>query len=62
MTLAKEQTEMKITNSTDNLAATASFRLTDEECRVLAFRSNRERRTVSQPLRLLLRELLPAGA
>jgi hypothetical protein len=38
---------MKITNSTENLAATVSFRLTDEECRVLALRASAERRTVS---------------
>ena len=52
---------MEITNPTEMLSATVLFRLTDEECRMLALRVNRERRTVSQLVRLLLRGV-PASA
>lgn len=48
----------KTTNSTELLAATISFRLTEEECRTLAVRADREQRTLSQLVRLLLRNVL----
>lgn len=53
---------MKITNSTEMLSATVSFRLTEQELRALAVRANRERRTVSQLVRLLLRDVLASAA
>jgi len=43
------------------LSATVSFRLTDEECRVLALRADHERRSVSQLVRLLLRYVLASA-
>ena len=53
---------MKITNPTEMLSATVSFRLTDDECRTLALRADREQRTVSQLVRLLLRDVLASVA
>jgi hypothetical protein len=41
---------------------TVSFRLTEQLVRTLSFRANRERRTVSQLGRLLLRDLLASVA
>jgi hypothetical protein len=49
---------MKVTNSTENLAATVSFRLTEAELRSLAVRADREQRTVSNLIRILLRDVL----
>jgi hypothetical protein len=49
---------MKLTNPPDMLTATVSFRLTDDECRTLALRADREQRTISQLVRLLLRNVL----
>jgi hypothetical protein len=46
---------------TDMLTATVSFRLTDDEWRTLALRADREQRTVSQLVRLLLRTVLTAS-
>lgn len=48
----------KPTNSTDRLTATISVRLTEDECRTLAVCPDREQRTVSQLVRLLLRNVL----
>lgn len=54
---------MNITKPTDMLAATCSFRLTDAECCLLNERARREDRTVSNLVRLLLRDVLkPAAA
>jgi hypothetical protein len=46
------------TKNTDMLTATISFRLTEDECRTLAGRADREHRTVSQLVRILLRDVL----
>jgi hypothetical protein len=43
------------TKPVENLTATISFRLTDNECYALAVRADREQRTLSQLVRLLLR-------
>lgn len=40
------------------LTATVSFRLTEDERRTLELRADREQRTVSQLVRLLLRHVL----
>jgi hypothetical protein len=52
-----DKSKMKITNPTDMLTATVSFRLTDDEWRTLELRADREQRTVSQLVRLLLRNV-----
>ena len=46
------------TKTDDMLTETISFRLTDDESRILAVRADREQRTVSQLVRLLLRSAL----
>jgi hypothetical protein len=46
------------TKKTEMLSATISFRLSEEECRTLLLRADREQRTVSQLCRLLLRNVL----
>lgn len=48
----------KTPNPTEMLTATISFRLTEAECRTLAVRADREQRTVSQLVRILLRNVL----
>ena len=53
---------MNTPNQPDMLSATVSFRLTEDECRTLALRADREQRTVSQLVRLLLRSVLPGAA
>jgi hypothetical protein len=58
----KKSANLPLLNSTENLAATVSFRLTDEECRVLALRADSEQRTVSLLVRLLLRDVLASAA
>jgi hypothetical protein len=50
-----------MTSSTENLAATISFRLTDEECRALALRAGVEQRTLSQLIRMLLRTVMQSA-
>jgi uncharacterized protein (DUF1778 family) len=49
---------MKITNSTEMPTATISFRLSEDERRTLNVRADREERTVSNFVRLLLRYVL----
>jgi hypothetical protein len=53
---------MKNPNPADMLSATVSFRLTDDESRTLVLRAHQEQRTVSQLVRLLLRNVLPHAA
>jgi hypothetical protein len=52
---------MKRTKTADMLTQTLSFRLTDDECRALVVRAEREQRTVSQLVRVLLRDVLGAA-
>ena len=44
------------------LAATVSFRLSEEECRTLSAHASRENRTVSNLVRMLLRNVLQQRA
>ena len=53
---------MKDPKPTDMLTATCSFRLTDAESSVLAERARREDRTVSNLVRLLLRNVVKPAA
>jgi hypothetical protein len=50
------------TKNTEMLTATVSFRLSEEECRTLNIRADREDRTVSNLVRLLLRGVLERAA
>jgi hypothetical protein len=43
---------MNTTKPTDTFTATLSFRLTEDECRTLALRADREQRTLSQLVRI----------
>ena len=57
-TLTTQELRMKNINPADMLSATISIRLTDAECRAFAVRARAEHRTLSQLVRLLLRDLL----
>ena len=48
---------MNTPRPTDTLAAHVSFRLTEDECRTMVLRADRERRTVSQLVRVPLKNV-----
>ena len=53
---------MKKTKPGDMLTETISFRVTDAESRILVTQADREQRTVSQLVRVLLRTALRSDA